>query len=147
MAGNRTQLLLAIGFVLGCNQTPPPAEAFSFRPQATYVVRHHEGPVQVADGERRIIFVNGRGGHYTAGQNEDSRTNVSSIASFSVDVPPYSKGQAAWAQFLSCIQNQYARFNVEVTDQDPGNVPHLEAVIAGTADMIGLGAGVGGIAN
>src|SRR5262249_21313080 len=145
MAGSRIQLLCAIAFVFGCNQTPQ--GVVSAQMPATYIVRHHEGPVQVYDGQPRIIFVNGQGGHYTAGQNEDSRTNVSSIASSAVDMPPYSKGAAAWQTFLTCIQDEYSRFNVEVTDQDPGNVPHLEAVISGTPDMIGLGQGVGGIAN
>jgi MYXO-CTERM domain-containing protein len=163
MAGNRTQLLLAIGFAFGCNhatsdepasladiiqsETPPPGVVVSERPRAAYIIRHHQGPLQVYDGTQRIIFVNGQGGHYTAGNNEDSRTNVSSIASSAVDMPAYSKGAAAWSQFVSCIQDEFSRFNVQVTDQDPGNVPHLEAVISGTPDMIGLGQGVGGIAN
>jgi MYXO-CTERM domain-containing protein len=163
MAGKPTQLVFAIGFVFGCNhatsnepatladiiqsETPPPGVAVSDRPRAAYIIRHHEGPVQVYDGTQRIIFVNGQGGHYTAGNNEDSRTNVSSIASSSVDMPAYSKGAAAWQQFMTCIRDQYSPFNVLVTDQDPGNVPHLEAVISGSPDMIGLGGGVGGIAN
>ena len=146
MTGNRTELLLAFGFLIGCNNSDGGA-TLSDPPHASYIIRHHQGPVQVYDGNQRIIFVNGQGGHYTAGQNEDSRTNVSSIANSAVDMPAYSKGAAAWSQFVSCIQDEFSRFNVQVTDRDPGNVPHLEAVISGTPDMIGLGSGVGGIAN
>ncbi len=94
---------------------------------------------------RRTIFLNRRGGTYTPG-NDDSSRNVSSIPSTTSTVPAYEKGDASWAQVVACVKDQYARFNVEVTDVDPGGVPHVEAVIGGVPRNIGMQDGVGGVA-
>jgi hypothetical protein len=99
---------------------------------------------QAAPG-KRIIFVNKNGGTYKPGA-DNSSGNVSSIPSFTAKVPAYEKGAAAWSQFMTCIQDQFAPFNVEVTDVDPGNVPHIEGVMGGSPQHIGMGQGVGGVA-
>jgi hypothetical protein len=102
------------------------------------------GFIAAASGRTRTIFVNGNGGTYSPGQ-DDSRRNRSGIPPFTVNMPPYSKGAAKWSQFVTCVKKQFAPFNVVVTDQDPGNVAHIEALISGTPDMVNLEAGVGGI--
>ncbi|MBI3183017.1 MAG: Ig-like domain-containing protein [Myxococcales bacterium] len=112
-------------------------------PQETYSAAELSMP---AAPPRRIIFVNGQGGSYHSGY-ENSRTNSSGIIRYSsVTMPPFGKGAAAWSQLLTCVKSQFARFNVEVTDVNPGNVPHIEAVISGSPGHIGLGSGIGGIA-
>ncbi|HJZ87339.1 MAG TPA: hypothetical protein VKN99_19330, partial [Polyangia bacterium] len=123
-------------------------DGFSSRPRGLIKVLPQDGPRVVYDLTRRhrIIFVNGQGGMYRAGNDEDSRINLSSITNSNVTMPAYSKGASAWQQFLSCIRDEYARFDAEVTDVDPGNADHIEAVISGTPDMIGMPQGVGGVA-
>jgi len=94
---------------------------------------------------KRIIFVNKNGGTYTPGQ-DNSSNNVSSIPGFVAKVPAYEKGAASWSQFMTCIKDQFAPFNVEVTDVDPGGVPHIEGVMGGSPQHVGMGSGVGGVA-
>jgi len=93
----------------------------------------------------RTIFVNRHGGTYSSGA-ENSSQNRSSIVSGTRTVSAYEGSAAEWASFFSCIQDQFARWNVTVTDQDPGAVPHIEAVIGGWPQQIGMGSGVGGVA-
>ena len=92
----------------------------------------------------RIIYVNRHGGTFHPG-DDNSSTNTSSIPSFTATVPPYEKGDASWAKFYTCIQAQFSRWNVTVTDVDPGAVAHIEGVIGGSPGDVGMGSGVGGV--
>ncbi len=114
---------------------------------------HHVGTASGAEtamekkygpGGKRTIFLNGKGGTYKPGW-DDSSKNVSSIPSFTAQVPAYEKGAQSWSKLVACVQDQFSRFNVEVTDQDPGNVMHVEAVIGGVPGDVGMEDGVGGV--
>lgn len=94
---------------------------------------------------RRIVYVNRKGGTYYPGTN-DSATNRSSIASSTTTIPAYKKGDDRFKKLLACVRKQYARWNVEVTDSDPGDVAHIEAVIGGHPSNLGLSSWIGGIA-
>lgn len=94
---------------------------------------------------RRLVYVNRSGGTYYPGSN-NSATNRSSIPSFTAKIPAYKKGDARFAKLLACVRKQYARWNVEITDTDPGDVPHIEAVVGGRPENLGLSSWVGGIA-
>ncbi|MBK7399651.1 MAG: hypothetical protein IPJ34_26200 [Myxococcales bacterium] len=96
-------------------------------------------------GGRRTLYLNRFGGTYTPGTNNSS-TNRSSIASYSAKIPAYAKGDARWSKLLTCVQGQFARWNLEVTDKDPKDTVHIEAVVGGLAGNLGLSAGIGGIA-
>lgn len=121
-------------------------------PRGSYRVIEHqkdspadaENKIVTTSGGKKIIFVNKNGGTYSPG-NDDSSSNRSSIIGGTVKLPPYSEGAAAWSKFLTCIQDEFHPFDVEVTDQDPGPAPHIEAVIGGTPGMIGMSQGVGGV--
>ena len=76
----------------------------------------------------------------------DSRTNKSEIGSGQLSA--FSFGDASWNAVKACMVNTFSRFNVTITDVDPGpNVDHFEVMIAGSPQQIGLGSGIGGIAN
>jgi len=96
-------------------------------------------------GTHRIIYMNKGGGTYYPGSNNSS-TNRSSIPSFTATVPAYKKGDDRWKKLVACVKSQYARWNVTVTDVDPGDTAHIEAVVGGRPGNLGLGSGVGGIA-
>lgn len=76
--------------------------------------------------------------------NTDARTDTSDIGGGHVSA--YSNS-VPWANVLSCVKDVMAPFNITVTDQDPGNVPHFEVMIAGDPSDLGLPQGVGGIAD
>src|SRR6266511_3898537 len=56
---------------------------------------------------QRIIFFNRNGGTYKRG-GEDSRTNSSTIPPGTVTMPAYSRGDAAWTQFMTCMKDEFA---------------------------------------
>ena len=92
-------------------------------------------PAPVAGGGRWILFLNGDGGvlHGTGGSTweEDSSANKSSISDAGDhNVPGYEYGDASWAEVVQCMREEYARFNIEVTDVDPGSTPHVEVIFA-----------------
>lgn len=122
------------------------------RPRGSYVVipgsSMEEGWLEggsAAAPPRRTIYVNRHGGTYYPG-SENAATNRSSIVSQASTVSAYEGSEAQWQSLYACIQDQFSRWNVEVTDQDPGSVPHIEAVVGGWPQQIGMGSGVGGVA-
>ena len=81
------------------------------------------------------------------GPEDDSRADVSSIADGPRIIGRFSQGTAVWTAMLDCVRATYAPFDIEVTDADPGNVPHFEHLVGGSpTDLSGdLGGGVGGV--
>jgi hypothetical protein len=95
------------------------------------------------------IYLNRHGGTYTAG-NDDSAAGSSSIVRWqnrtSATIPALDWTEAKWQSFLACIKDEYARFNVLVTDERPQSGSYIEAAIGGTGAELGYGSGVGGVA-
>ncbi len=94
-----------------------------------------------------ILYLNRcEGGEtFTPGFN-DSRTNRSSIINSTRTLPAYPYGDASWNQVVQCVSEMMAPYNIIVTDEDPGNVPHDEAVACGHPNDLGMQDGVGGVA-
>jgi len=61
----------------------------------------------------------------------DSRTDTSTIADGIRQLGEFSQGDAVWNQVLECVRTTFAPFNITITDQDPGNVPHFENMVGG----------------
>ncbi len=98
------------------------------------------------EGEPTIVYVNPWGATYTQGGN-DAVANTSPIPGIATaTIPPLDITPSQWASLYECVRWQFAPFNVVVTDQDPGNVDHIEASIGGRPEMLGLSGGIGGIA-
>ncbi len=94
----------------------------------------------------RILFLNRCAGGCTLYPGgEDSRTDHSSIVNEVSTISEFSWGNVKWKQTLRCVQKLYEPFEIQVTDRDPGDVPHVESIVAGFPSEIGR-AGIGGIA-
>ncbi len=78
--------------------------------------------------------------------NDDSTTDHSSIPNATSHLSAFNGGATEWSTVMSCMQSTMSRFNITVTDQDPGTAPHFEVMVAGTGAQLGQGQGVGGIA-
>ncbi|MCH9680848.1 MAG: hypothetical protein K0V04_05395, partial [Deltaproteobacteria bacterium] len=74
-----------------------------------------------------------------------SVANESTIIMGDVSLPPYPFGDESWDQVVATSQLIFSPFNIEVTDVDPGDVPHDEAVVCGSAEDAGF-PGAGGVA-
>lgn len=91
-----------------------------------------------------LIYMNRDGGIFQPGYN-DSRENRSSISGQTFQLPAWDVSDADWAQLMSCIRTQFGAYDVAFTDVDPGAVPHIESVVAGSPQAAGLPNGVGGV--
>ena len=94
--------------------------------------------------QSKIIYLNRTGITLTPG-DDDSRTNRSSIITSQRSVPAWNTSAANWAATVACMKDMFSRWDVTVTDVNPGNVPHMEAVFGGSPQNIGMQQGVGGV--
>ncbi len=100
-------------------------------------------------GASWILYLNPHGGRYTGSADNDSRTNRSTIVQNhvggAIDIPSYPFGAASWANVLACVRDHFAPFDIHVTDEDPGDAPHMETVVGGSSWDMNVG-GLLGIA-
>lgn len=92
----------------------------------------------------RTIYLNHLGAMLTPGFN-DSHANTSSIVTRATQVAGWDASAADWAATVACMKAMWSRFDVAVTDVDPGATPHIEAVFARAPADVGLSGNVGGI--
>ena len=98
----------------------------------------------IAAGAPTLVYMNRMGGTFSPGQN-NAATNRTTLALQTVNFPAANISNSNWNQVMSCVREQFSRFNVEITDTDPGAVSHYEAVIAGSPTLLGMPPGVGGV--
>lgn len=96
-----------------------------------------------ADGPY-LLYLNRGGGTYTPGRN-DSRSNQSTVVDQEVTIPSWPVSESGWRQVMDCVRAIWRPYNVVITDEDPGDVPHLENVVGGRPRLLGLGPNVGGV--
>ena len=121
------------------------------RPRGTYVWVDAAGdvtartPVQHG-GQPHILFLQRCAGGLTITPGGGGSINdQSEIVSGVINFPPFPYGDGAWTQVVDHTREIFAPFNITVTDVDPGNTPHDEAVVCGDGAMAGF-AGAGGVA-
>lgn len=93
---------------------------------------------------RRTIFLNRDGALLRPGDN-DARLATSSVVQQPTLLTPWEIDDEMWADTVACVRDLYSRFNVRVTDEDPGDEPHLEAVFGGHPNDVGLPDNVAGV--
>ncbi|MDB4955660.1 MAG: hypothetical protein JWO36_3229 [Myxococcales bacterium] len=94
--------------------------------------------------QSRIIFLSHNGVTLRPGNN-DARTNTSSIVNAQVAIPAWNTTPQVWADTVACFRDIWSKYDVQVVDTDPGNVPHILAIFGGTPQQVGLPANVGGV--
>jgi len=105
------------------------------------------GTVVTADPASRVLFLNRcRGGCTIHPGNDDSRVDESSIIWRESQLAAFPHGDAAWQRVVDCVRTLYSPFDVEVTDVDPGDQPHFEAMVAGDPGDLDMPRNVGGVA-
>ena len=119
--------------------------------RSTYV----DIPVEMATGRQPIfapggpalpIYLNRWGGTYTSGWDDSSANTSSIVQGSSASISPFSGTDGQWNEVLSCVQDQFAAYNVYVTDIEPTSGAYIEAVVAGSPGQLGMPNGVGGVA-
>ncbi|HUJ58395.1 MAG TPA: Ig-like domain-containing protein [Kofleriaceae bacterium] len=98
--------------------------------------------------DTHILFINPcTGGCTVHVGNPDNRTDTSDIPQSTSQLQQFSQSATVWNAVKSCLQDTFSRFNVTVTDVDPGQTPHMEVMTAGIGAELGLPEGVLGIAD
>ena len=102
-----------------------------------------DGTVAVL-AQSKVIYLNKNGVTLTPGDN-DSRTNKSSIASATTSIAPWNVSATTWTATVTCMKELFAAYDVTVTETDPGQTPHMEAVFGGSPTQLGLPNNVAGV--
>jgi uncharacterized protein (TIGR03382 family) len=92
----------------------------------------------------RTIYLNRDGALLHPGDN-DARLSTSSIVQEPTLLSPWDIDDEMWDETVACVRDLYSRFDVTVTDEDPGDVPHIEAVFGGHPGDVGLPDNVAGV--
>jgi uncharacterized protein (TIGR03382 family) len=67
---------------------------------------------------------------------DDSRTNRSSIAESQVTLDAWPYGTAQWDALVQCVRETYLPFDIQIVTEDPGNAPHFEVMVGGSATQL-----------
>ena len=94
--------------------------------------------------QSRIIYLNRDGAILWPGVNDSAR-DVSSIVAEPVAITGWGVDDDLWYETAACVAELFARFDVVVTDEDPGDAPHLEAIFGGHPGDVGLPDDVAGV--
>jgi uncharacterized protein (TIGR03382 family) len=119
--------------------TGPSSRGFGFARQVL------PAPLLVSQrAQSRVLYLNRDGAILRPGDNDAARDR-SSIVSLPVLVGGWDVDDDTWSETVACVAELYDRFDVTVTDEDPGEVPHIEAVIGGHPNDVGLPDDVAGV--
>lgn len=146
-----TSIALCLTFAAGTARAEEPEGLTSEPPRGSYVrvdgarLVDPVGP-QAADVPPHIIYLQRcEGGlELTPGQ-DSSIDNTSSIIAGPITLPAYAFGNESWQDVVDRTRFIFSPFNIEITDVDPGDVPHDEAMVCGAASDAGFD-GAGGVA-
>jgi MYXO-CTERM domain-containing protein len=103
-------------------------------------------PFFTAGGAPLPVYLERRQITYTGGADNSSQNRSSVVGNGSATVGAYGGNDAQWNQIVTCVQDQFSRFNLEVTDVEPASGEYVEAHFGGTPGQVGLPNGVGGVA-
>lgn len=92
----------------------------------------------------RTIYLNRDGALLRPGNN-DARLSTSSIVQEPTLLAPWEIDDGMWSETVACMRELYAPFDVTITDEDPGDVPHIQAVFGGHPNDVGLPSNVAGV--
>lgn len=94
--------------------------------------------------QSRVIYLNHEGVILRPGDN-DSHRGTSSLVGQLTAITGWDVDDDTWQDTVDCVAELYAPFDVKITDEDPGDVPHIEAVFGGHPSDIGLPDNVAGV--
>lgn len=111
----------------------------------THMMRELVPPTGVARAQSRTIFLNRKGATLRPGVN-DSMKNTSSIVTQTSVIDGWEVSEAKWTATVACMRETWAKFDVAITETNPGDTPHVEALFGGSPADINRPATVAGIA-
>lgn len=111
----------------------------------THMVRELVPATGVARAQSRTIYLNRKGATLRPGVN-DSHKQTSSIVTQASTIHGWDVSDAKWTATVACMRETWSKFDVAITETDPGDAPHVEALFGGSPADIGRPLTVAGIA-
>ena len=111
------------------------------RPADEIAIQTPPGPI--------TIVLHRQGGHVVAGPDDPTRFRSGVLlrqGMSSVDLPAFRGSDAKWRRFVTCVQDEFADFAVDVVDAPPATGRYALALVGGDPELFGFGPTVGGIA-
>jgi len=93
----------------------------------------------------RVVYLNRDGAVLWPGDENDAPNQTSTIVSQPTSISAWDIDDDTWQDTLDCVREIYAPFDVEITDEDPGDAPHMEAIFGGHPNDVGLPDNVAGV--
>lgn len=121
--------------------TAPTARTRGFAFARQVLAAQPGAPVQA---QSRVLYLNRDGALLRPGDNDATR-QVSSIVARPTAIAGWGIDDDTWDATVACIAAMYAPFAATVTDRDPGDTPHIEAVFGGSPGDVGLPDNVAGV--
>jgi len=139
---------LAVVILMSGTAIASPSDTYDFTTahDGTVFARHAvPASSSEARARSRTIFLNRHGTTLRPGVN-DARVDTSSIVTRQTVLDGWDATAVEWAETVGCMREIWSRFDVIVTDVDPKQTPHIEALFGGSPEDLGLPSNVGGVA-
>ncbi|HEY4175796.1 MAG TPA: hypothetical protein VGM90_03145 [Kofleriaceae bacterium] len=103
------------------------------------------GPVlAVLFAASRTIYLVHGGAELRPGA-DNGHAGTSSLIDHPVSIPAWETTEATWQATVDCVRDMYAPFAVTVTDEDPGDAPHITAIFGGSPTLMGQPRSLAGV--
>lgn len=102
-------------------------------------------PAATARDGGRVVYLNRDGAVLWPGDENDAPNQTSTIVSQPTAISAWDIDDDTWAETLACVREIYRPFDVTITDEDPGDAPHMEAIFGGHPNDVGLPDNVAGV--
>lgn len=126
-----------------------PARPAAIRTGYVPIVQDGEGPIFDMTGVARTVYLNRNGGTLSGGY-DDAAHNVSSVVAGtgrgSVTLPKANFSDKDWLKFVSCVSDEFSRFNIQIVQDRPAVAGFMMQMVGGSPSALGLPQAVGGIA-
>ena len=93
----------------------------------------------------RVVYLNRDGAVLWPGDANDAPNQTSTIVSQPTSIGAWDIDDDTWAETVACVRDIYRPFDVTITDEDPGDAPHMEAIFGGHPNDVGLPDNVAGV--
>ena len=95
----------------------------------------------------KVIYLNRcRGGCEILPGYNDAQSDHSTIPHEPSTLSEFRHSDRVWENVVSCVRRVYEPYDIVITEEDPGEAEHFEAMVAGLPGDLGLSSRIGGIA-
>lgn len=98
----------------------------------------------VTRAQSRVIYLDPNDVILRPGENDSSR-DISSLVEEPTQIEGWDIDADTWDETVACMREIYAPFDVTITDEDPGSVPHIEAHFGDSPASLDLPENVAGV--